>query len=280
VVGGGRQGDYGAADGKPQAASVRTVADLFATEHDAGRQVAEDPFVGERRAYRKSKAHGPRRIGSGFDGPGPVRGAFAQCRRRAFEHRTYGVVELTDAGKPGGEGDVAERQVGGLDQHAGGLRSLRAGQRQWAGADLGLQKPLQLAGGVTEASRKAADALSVHRAVGDQAHRPRDDVTANVPFRRSRRRVGTAPLTGPEPRALSGRRGRIEPNVTSKRRPHGAAGPAVNPGRQPRSDEPAVEPGVLGLDRPVAAFEIVVHASTVTPTHRQNWRKTDMIVNG
>ncbi len=265
VIDGRCQGDDGAAAGKPQAAPVRAVADLLATGHGAGGQMAEDALVGERCAYRQPKGHRPRRIGSGFQGPGPDRRAFAQRRRCAFEHQAHGVVELADAGKPGGESDVAERQLRGLDQHPGGLGPLRAGQREWPGADLGLQQPLQLAGGVTEVGREAADAFAVHRAVGDQPHRPRNDVTAHVPFGRPRRRVGTASLACPESRSLSGRRGRIEPHVASERRPHRAAGPAIDPGRQHRGDEPAVEPGVLGLDRPVAAFEIVVHASSLHP---------------
>ena len=154
-----------------------------------------------------------------------------------------------------------------------------AGQREWAGADLGLQEPLQLAGGVAEVGREAADAFPIHRAVGDQAHRAPDDVTAHIPFGRAGRRVGTAALAGPEARPLRRRRGRIEPNVARKRRPDGAAGPAIDPGRQHRRDEPAVEPGVLRLDRPIAAFEILVHPSTVTPAHRQNWRKNDIAVD-
>ena len=47
------------------------------------------------------------------------------------------VVELPDAGEPGGEGDVGERQSGGLDQQPGGLGPLGAGQGEGPGADLG-----------------------------------------------------------------------------------------------------------------------------------------------
>src|SRR5207253_10031638 len=41
---------------------------------------------------------------------------------------------------------------------------------------------------------------------------------------------------------------------------------------------PAVEPGVLRLDGPIAAVEIFVHASTITRAHRHHWRKTDIVV--
>ena len=201
------------------------------------------------------------------------------ARRCVLEDRAHGVVELADAGEAGGECDVAEWQVRRLDQHPGGLCPLRAGQRERAGADLGLQQPLQLPGGVAEVGGQAADTFAVHRAVGDQPHGPRHDVAAHIPFRRTRGRVGAAPLACAEARALRGRRRRVEPHVTGERWPHRATGPAVDPGGQHRGDEPAVEPGVLGLDRPVAAFEIFVHGSTITPAHRQHWRKSDIVVD-
>ena len=65
--------------------------------------------------------------------------------RGGFKHLSHGVVELADAGKPSGECDIAERQIGGFDQYSGGLCTLRASQRKRAGADLGLQA-LELAG--------------------------------------------------------------------------------------------------------------------------------------
>jgi hypothetical protein len=177
------QGEHRAAEGKPQAASERTVADLLATGHDAGGQVTEYALIGERCPYRQPNGHGARRRGFGIHGGEPGRGALTQCRRCVREHQAHGVVELTDAGKPGGECHIAERHVCGLDQEPRGLRTLRAGQRERAGAHLGLQQPLQLAGGVADVGGKAADSLAVHGAVGDEPHRPRDDVTAYVPFR-------------------------------------------------------------------------------------------------
>ena len=272
-----RQGDHAAARGKPQAASVRAVADLLATRYGTGGEMAEDTLIGERRPDRQPKRH---RSGCARAGPEPGRRALAQRRRGAFEHQANGVVELPDAGKPRRERDVAERQLRRLDQHPCGLRSLRAGQRQRAGADLGLQEPLQLPGGIAKLAGKAADAVAVHRAVGDEPHCPRDDVATHVPFRRAGRCIGTASFARPEARPLSCGRGRVKPDVAREGRPHRAAGPTVDPGRQHRGDEPAVEPGVLGLNRPVAVVEILVHASTVTPIHRQDWRKSDIAVSG
>ena len=98
--------------------------------------------------------------------------AFPQRGRREVENRPHGVVELADAGETGGERDVAERQVGRLDQDPGGLGALCARQRQRVGADLGLQEAFELAGGVAERGRPARS-------------RPRG--------RRCRRRSGASP---------------------------------------------------------------------------------------
>ena len=192
--------------------------------------------------------------------PSRVRARWRSSCRREVAHRAHGVVELADAGEPGRERDVAERQLGGLDEHPGRLGALRPRQRQRVRADLGLQQPLELAGGVADAGGQPGDALAVDGAVGDQPHRPGHDVAAHVPLRGTGRGVGPAALAGPEAGPLGGRRGRIEPHVAGERRPDRAAGPAVDLRRQHGGDEPAVEPGVLGLDGPVAAVEIVVHA--------------------
>ena len=59
VIDGGRQRDYGAAEGKTQAASVRTVADLLATGHGAGGQMTEDALVGERACVLAAEGRRP-----------------------------------------------------------------------------------------------------------------------------------------------------------------------------------------------------------------------------
>ncbi|BBY25233.1 hypothetical protein MSTO_54380 [Mycobacterium stomatepiae] len=84
---------------------------------------------------------------------------------------------------------------------------MRASERERSGADLGLQQPLQLPGRVPEVGGQAAHAVAVHRAVGDQAHGPRYDIAAHVPFGRTWRGVGTAALASAETRSLRGRRG-------------------------------------------------------------------------
>jgi hypothetical protein len=205
VIDGRCQRDYGVAGRKPQTSSIRAVACFLATGNGAGRQMAENALIGERGAHRQPKAHCPRRSRVGAESG---RSALAQIGRRAFEHQAHSVVELADAGKAGGERDVAERQVCRLDQQPGGLASLRASQRERAGTDLGLQDSFQLPGGVTEVGGQSADAVTVHRAVGDEPHGPCNDVAAHVPLGRTRRSVGTASLARPETSPLRGRRRR------------------------------------------------------------------------
>jgi hypothetical protein len=123
-------------------------------------------------------------------GPQPGRGQ--------REHLPDGVVELADAGKPGGEGDLADWQAGRLQQQPGRLGTLGPGQRLRSGADLDGELPVQLAFAVAEPGGQAGHALPVDQPVGDQAHRPADHVGARVPLQRPGGGVGTAPLAGPE----------------------------------------------------------------------------------
>ena len=75
---------------------------------------------------------------------------------------------------------------------------------------------------------------------------------------RGRRRAGSACRPGTRPAGRRRRRGR---SGRSRAWARGrAARPAVDPGGQHGGEEPPVEPGVLGLDGPVAALEVLVHA--------------------
>ena len=85
----------------------------------------------ERLAHGDPGADGPRR---GCRTPSRAPGA--QLGRRGGVHLADGVVELADAGEPRREGDVGEGEVGGLDQHPGGLGPAGAGQGERAGAVL------------------------------------------------------------------------------------------------------------------------------------------------
>jgi hypothetical protein len=66
---------------------------------------------------------------------------------------------------------------------------------------------------------------------------------------------------------LRSRRSWKELHVTGERWSDRTAGSAIYPGGSHGGDEPAVEPSVLGLDGSVAAVEVFVHDSTITPGH-------------
>ena len=96
---------------------------------------------------------------------------------------------------------------------------------------------------------------------------PADEVAADVPLGRPRRRVRAAAFARAEAGTLRGRRGWIKPDIAGERWPDRTAGAAINPGGQHRGDKPAVKPSVLGLHGPIAAVEVFMHGSTITPDH-------------
>ena len=186
--------------------------------------------------------------------------AATQVGGAEVEDRAHGVVELTDAREAGGERDVTERQISGLDQHTRRLGSLRTCQCQRSGSHLGLQKAFELSGGVPELGCQPGDAVPVDGPVGDQPHGARDDVATNVPFRGPGGDVGPAALARAEAGALGRGGGGVEPDIAGERWADRTTGPAVDPGGEHRRDEPAVKPRVLGLDGAVTAVEVFVHA--------------------
>jgi hypothetical protein len=117
------------------------------------------------------------------------------------------------ARETGRERDLRDRQHGGLQQNPRGAGTLRAGQRDGPGAELGGELPLHLAGAVAEACGEAADALTVDDTVLDQPHGAAHDVRTHVPLRGTGNGVRTAPPAGPESGALRGGGRRVEPHV-------------------------------------------------------------------
>ena len=136
--------------------------------------------------------------------PASRRGPAAQLGRRHREDLEHRVVEGPDAREAGREGDVAHRQGRRLDQQPGGLGPLRPGQCQRAGPELGEQLPLDLPDAVAELGGQSGDPRAVDDPVGDEPHRPGDQVGALVPLRRPRARVGPASLAGAEAGLLRG----------------------------------------------------------------------------
>src|SRR5687767_6779122 len=102
--------------------------------------------------------------------------------------------------------------------------------------------------------RQPADAVTVDRSVGDQAHRSAAEIRPDVPLRGAGAGVRPAPLTGAQAGSLR-RRGRGEErDVLPLRGDGGTTRPAVDAGGADACNEDAVETAVLGLDRPVAGF--------------------------
>ena len=186
-------------------------------------------------------------------------GAGAQVARRRREDLLHGGVELADARETRGPRDRCEIEAGGLDEEARGLRALRPGQRQRPCADLGPELALELAHAVPEPARQPGDPFTVDHAVGDAAHGAGHEIGARVPFRRAGAGVGTAPFAGAEAGFLRGCGSGKEPYVLGLGQHRGAARPAVDAGGGDRGDEPPVEAGVLALEGPVAAVEVVDH---------------------
>ncbi len=153
-------------------------------------------------------------------------------------------------------GDVDQAQRGGLDQDARRLRSLCAGERERAGAELGRELAGQVALTVGQAPCEAADALAVDDPVGDQPHRARCEVAAPVPLRRAGGGVGMAAQAGAKAGALRGRRGWIEADVAALGHDRRAARAAVDPGGGDGDKEAAVEAAVATAEHAVAGLEL------------------------
>ncbi len=143
--------------------------------------------------------------------------ARTQCRRCAVARQANGVVELTGAGKPGGECDIAVAVfVVSISTRA--ICVLGAGQREEA------RRPrpataAQLANGVTEAARPLTPSRStVPSAISRIARAPRRHYAHSIPETQARRRGGhrlqawNPPLERPQS---------AEPDIARERWPDG-----------------------------------------------------------
>jgi len=81
--------------------------------------------------------------------------------------------------------------------------------------------------------------------------------------RRAGAGVGPAPLAGPEPGQLRLGGTGVKHHVLRLGGHHRAARPAIDPRDGHRRVEPAVKPGVLGLNRPHAPVSVFVHPSSM-----------------
>lgn len=276
VVGLRGQGDDAGAVGQAQRATVGAVTPLL-DPGDGGRGEVPEEVVGVQRGpERQPQTDRPGDPGRGVPAAAGLDGPLPQLARGQGEDLADRVVEGPDGGEPGGEGHVAHRELGGLDEQSGGLGALGPGQGERTGPELGVQLPLDLAGRVAQPGGQARHALAVHHAVLDQPHRARDGVGAGVPLGRTGTCVGPAPLAGPEPGLLAGGGAGQEGHVLDLRRHGGAAGAAVDPGGQDGGEEPAVEAGVLRLHGPYAALGVGVHGSRIRCRGTAGWRFSDI----
>ena len=143
-----RQTQRGAHDGPPVATLAGTHGDRAVPAGQVEGTVVRAPSQcstpGTARAARNastsSAANGSRTGSSSSTAPvvvgGPRAAPGAQHGRRRREHHAHGVVELADAAEASGVGDVDERHVRRLEQRAGGVGALGAGDRERAGAEL------------------------------------------------------------------------------------------------------------------------------------------------
>ena len=145
---------------------------------------------------------------------------------------------------------------------------------------------------VAEAQGQSRNAVPVHDAISDKAHRAPDDVGSAVPFGRAGCRVRHAALACPEAGPLGGCCGREK---THPRRPGGrrrTARPAVDARRGDRHKEPAVEAGVTAAHCQVPGLVVerrgdrrpgrparerrFPHASSLSGGGPRVWRKSDI----
>ena len=181
----------------------------------------------------------------------------AQLRGGARVDLADRVVELAHAREAGRVGDVDQAQRGGLDQDACGLRALRAGQRERAGAQLGGELAREVALAVGQPAREAVDAFAVDDPIGNQPHRARREIAAAIPLRRAGRGVRMAAQAGAKAGALGGGRGRVEAHVTALGHDRGAARATVDPGGGDGHEEAPVEAVVAAAEHAVARVEVL-----------------------
>jgi hypothetical protein len=165
---------------------------------------------------------------------------------------------------PAAQGQFGHGERGRLDQHPRGLRALRPGEGERTCAELGKKLPLDLPSAVPQPGGEAGNSVARDDPVGDEPHRPVDQVSALIPLRGARADVRPAAFARPESGLLRRRRrARVKAHVDDLGRHRRTAGPTVDPGGEHRGVEPAVEPGVLGLDGSDTALEVFMHQPSI-----------------
>ena len=261
VVGARRKRHDGVPVRQPQAAMQAAVAHFLEPGHGARGEEVEQPCFIERLAAREPQ-HDEPRLGGRYT---PRAGAPPQLARRPGEDGPDRVVELPQAGEPGGEGDLPEGQVGRLDEDPCRLRALRARETERSRAELVAQQAPELARAVGEPPRQPVHAFAVDDAVGDQAHGAPRHVGALVPLGRAGRSIGAAAQAGAVAGGLRRRRRRVEAHVLASRHHGRAARPAVDARGRHCDEEPPVEARVATAHRLVACVRVGRRHGTSVP---------------
>ncbi len=188
-----------------------------------------------------------------------ARGLLTQRRRVDGEDSAHGVVELTNAGEPGREGDVAHGHRGRLNQRSRGVRAMCACEGEWSRADLRGQHPGELSAGVSERVREGSDAAAFDGSVGDQPHRAGGEIGVDIPMRRAGGGIGLASSASAVAVLLGCRCGRYERDVLRLGGHCRTRRAAVDSRRAHGCEELAVEPCVARGHGPVAPLEIQLH---------------------
>ena len=150
--------------GEAQRAPVGVAGDLFDSGHRASREEPKQGGAIERCAARQSQEQRAGFRGGGGRGgagtPAPPRPP-PHLGGRQGEHRPHGVVELTQAGEAGGEGDVVERYGGRFDQQSRRLGTPGSREVEGPRSELLGEQSAQVARAVGESPREAVDAFAV-----------------------------------------------------------------------------------------------------------------------
>ena len=93
------------------------------------------------------------------------------------------MIELPDAAKARGEGDLAHRQRTAVDQRPGKMRSSSLGDLHGRNSEMALEEAAEMPFPEADARRERFAPAVVERAVLDQAQRPRHDGRRTVPRR-------------------------------------------------------------------------------------------------
>ncbi len=232
---GGAQLDDARAVRQAQAAPVGAVEHLL-DARDGTQPQERDESVG---VQRRAVGQAQRQRAAVLEAPVSAR-ACAQLAGRQREHLLDRRVELAHAVKARRERHLDDRQLRRLDQDARRLRALGAGERERAGADDRDELAVHVTLGVAEPAREADDALAVDQAVGDQPHRAPDEIRAQIPLGRARRRVRAAALASAKANRLRGGGGHEQAHVLAFGRARRTARAAVDAGRlHPQNTHPS-----------------------------------------